>query len=157
MNKWKWGVVGLFIAILILILQWGKVRLLIMSSLAEKWGENEQSEVPLNTPDELVSGFDATKNAPKFRIVSIDAVEKRLKLAAVYPSTWEGKEIESRITCKANDIGIVRGNGGKREKIIEQELYAEIEAGLESPMLLIGYCKDNTCSEIDRECELYVY
>lgn len=112
-------------------------------------------KTPLGPPEELSTKFDPTKNTPMFVIESADATLGTLKLKFVFPHTWEGRRVTSRIICKDGDIKIVSPTNSIGENVTIDTLINKIQETSSELMIFSGRCTDNTCAEINKDCQLY--
>ena len=77
-------------------------------------------------PLELSVDFDPTVNSPKFMIESVDRQAKTFDLKSVFPPTFEGKKLTSRITCQ--EIKIVGPGDSVGEEVVYDVLMERMEA-----------------------------
>lgn len=96
---------------------------------------NEISVVPA----EIFDNFDPTTNPSVFIIEGSDSATKKLNLMTIFPSERHGIKILSKITCTNINI---------------DEMFLQIEKGLNNQPTLSGICKDKACTIIDRDCDL---
>ncbi|MFH1905907.1 MAG: hypothetical protein ABIL11_00760 [Chloroflexota bacterium] len=118
--------------------------------------QNISIEAPLGPPAELSTNFDPTKNMPRFMIESANAGDKTLNLKFVWPHQLEGKKITSRITCKDGDIKIVNLIDSAGEDVTIDALINKVQETSSELMIFSGLCSDNSCTEINKACQLYV-
>jgi len=113
---------------------------------------------PLGLPAELSTDFDPSKNTPIFVIESADAALGILNLKFVFPHTWEGRKVTSRITCKDGDIKITYQNNSnsRKEDVTKEALINKVQETSNKSMLFSGLCSDSTCMEINKDCLLQV-
>jgi len=107
-----------------------------------------------NLPLELAVDFDPTVNSPKFMIESVDRKVKTFDLKSVFPPTFEGKRLTSRITCQ--EIKIVGPGDSVGEEVVYDVLMERMEGVSKEMMIFSGLCSDNTCAEIHQSCRLYL-
>jgi len=105
-------------------------------------------------PMELSVDFDPTVNSPKFMIESVDRKVKTFDLKSVFPPTFEGKRLTSRITCQ--EIKIVGPGDSVGEEVVYDVLMERMEGVSKEMMIFSGLCSDNTCAEIHQSCRLYL-
>jgi len=105
-------------------------------------------------PLELSVDFDPTVNSPKFMIESVDRQTKMFNLKSVFPPTFEGKKLTSRITCQ--EIKIVGPGDSVGEEVVYDVLMERMEGVSKEMMIFSGLCSDNTCAEINQSCRLYL-
>lgn len=117
--------------------------------------ETGQSQA-LGLPEELSVNFDPTKNTPIFVIESADAALGTLKLKFVFPHTWEGRRVTSRIACKDGEIKIVYPADSAGEEVMIEALIKKVQETPSELMIFSGRCSDNTCREINKDCQLFV-
>lgn len=96
---------------------------------------NEISVVPA----EIFDNFDPTTNPSVFIIEGSDSATKELNLMTIFPSERHGIKTQSKVTCTNINI---------------DEMFLQIEKGLNNQMTLSGICKDKACTIIDRDCDL---
>lgn len=111
--------------------------------------ETFTGESDLSAPVELTTGFDPTKNAPRFVIESVSREAKTFNLKMVYPQIRTGEWVVSRINCGEMDIKI----NGKLAR--EEALFDKVEIVPKDSMIFSGLCSGRGCSEINKNCELY--
>jgi hypothetical protein len=114
----------------------------------------QNNKVALTAPKELSINFDATVNSPKFSIQSVNLEDKTLSLKTVYPYISEA--ITSKITCREGDIKISSKSNQTFEDISLDTLFQKAQETEKEYMIFSGLCSDITCSEINRECYLYI-
>ena len=105
-------------------------------------------------PLELSVDFDPTVNSPKFMIESVNRQAKTFDLKSVFPPTFEGKRLTSRITCQ--EIKIVGPGDSVGEEVVYDVLMERMEGVSKEMMIFSGLCSDNTCAEIHQSCRLYL-
>ncbi len=105
-------------------------------------------------PLELSAEFDPTQNAPRFMIESVDKQAKSFDMKSVWPPSFEGKRLTSRITCR--EIKIVGPGESEGENVNLDKLLERMEGVSKEMMIFSGLCGDNTCREINRACRLYM-
>lgn len=113
-------------------------------------------KAPLGPPEELSTKFDPTENTPIFVIESTDATLGTLNLKFVFPHTWEGRRATSRIVCKDGDIKIVYPADSTGEEVTIEALIKKVQETSSELMIFRGLCSDNSCTEINKDCQLYV-
>lgn len=113
---------------------------------------NEKNKEVFYLPQELTETFDPTINTPIFEIVSIDENKKTLGLVMIFPENYDPKEITSLISCQEQDIKILRNEKEVGEGLVS--FFIEVKKGLGTPMTLSGLCSDQTCNEINKQCQL---
>jgi len=107
-----------------------------------------------NLPSELSVDFDPTVNSPKFMIESVDRQTKTFNLKSIFPPTFEGKRLTSRITCQ--EIAIVGPGDFVGEDVVYEVLMERMEGVSKEMMIFSGLCSDTTCKEINQSCRLYL-
>ena len=107
-----------------------------------------------NLPLELAVDFDPTVNSPKFMIESVDRQGKTFDLKSIFPPTFEGKRLTSRITCQ--EIAIVGPGDFVGEDVVYEVLMERMEGVSKEMMIFSGLCSDTTCKEINQSCRLYL-
>jgi len=151
---------------LLIFLVAGEVFLLLnknkKQNTSTEAGQNPDKELmgdikaPLGLPEELSTKFDPTENTPMFVIESVDATLGVLELKFVFPHTWEGRRVTSRIICKDGDIKIVSPTNSIGENVTIDTLINKIQETPSELMIFSGLCSDSTCREINKDCQLYV-
>lgn len=134
----------------------GEVFLLLSKN--KKQNILTDTEVPLGPPEELSTNFDPTKNTAMFVIESVDAILGTLKLKFVFPHTWEGRRVTSRIICKDGEIKIVypADSVSAGEEVTIEAFIKKVQETPSELMIFSGRCSDNTCREINKDCHLFV-
>jgi len=114
--------------------------------------EQEKENLPL----ELTKGFNPTQNSAVFEVVSVDNQSQTLSLKAVWPKVFEGRGFTAKITCNEVEVSDVEKEG--KERISKEEAFGRISDKIaqkgNTPIFLMGLCKDLNCQEINLNCRL---
>lgn len=111
---------------------------------------------PLPLPAELTTNFDPSVNSAVFKVDSVNTEKETLGLVVVWPNSWEGRRFESKITCSDSDIKLNFRSSGNLTSVNKSEIFTKIklylQGSLGEPIFFFGFCGDNNCEEINRDC-----